>query len=73
MKIKTYEEFLKLTVKEVNDLIHDVVRKNKISEARDFAKWIAKVQTEHIYNSVNFKLENCKNLYEYAYGNKENK
>lgn len=70
MQIRTYEEFLNLTVKEVNDLIHEAVRKNKVAEGKELAKWLSRVQTEHIMNFVKSNANECKNLYEYARGGK---
>ena len=73
MQIKTYEEFLKLTAKEADELVHEAVRKNKVAFATDLARWLAKVQTEHVMNFVEIGAFEAKDLYEYAYGNKEKK
>ena len=70
-KIKTYEEFLKMTAKEADDLVHYAMKNNKVDFATDLAKWLAKVQTEHVLNFVETGAFEAKDLYEYAYGNKE--
>ena len=70
MHIRTYEEFLNLTIKEVNDLVHDAVIKNKVAVASELANWIAKARMEHFNNFINISVDDAKNLYEYARGGK---
>ena len=65
---KTYGEFLNLTVDEANDLVHYAMRKNKVTFATELAKWIARVQTEHVLNGIKYELDECETLYKFARG-----
>ena len=67
-KIKTYDEFLNLTVKEANDLVHYAMNNNKIAFANDLAKWLARVQTEHVLNFIEVDIDEATTLYQYAFG-----
>ena len=72
-KIKTYDEFLNLTVKEANDLVHYAMKNNKIAFANDLAKWLARVQTEHVLNFIEVDIDEAVTLYQYARGTSGNK
>lgn len=72
-KIKTYDEFLNLTVDEANDLVHDAMRMNKVNYVLDLTKWIARVQTEHVLNFIEVDIDEAVTLYQYARGNDGNK
>ena len=72
-KIKTYEDFLKLTAKEADEIVHEAMRMNKVNYVLDLTKWLAKIQTEHVMNFIEVGAFEAKDLYEYAYGNKEKK
>ncbi len=67
-KIKTYGEFLNLTVKEANEIVYEAMQAKKTDYSKELAKWIARVQTEHIFNSVKYGLEECETLYKFARG-----
>lgn len=69
--IKTYNEFLNLTVDEANDLVHDAMNKQKFARSQELARWIAQIQTEHIFNHVKYKLEDCETLYKFARGDRK--
>lgn len=68
---KTYSEFLNLTVKEANEIVHDAMKKQKFARSQELAKWIARIQTEHIFNHINYSLEECETLYKFARGDKK--
>ena len=65
-KIKTYDEFLNLTVKEANDLVHEAMRMNKVNYVLDLTKWLARVQTEHVLNFIEVDIDEAVTLYQYA-------
>lgn len=67
-KIKTYGEFLNLTVDEANEIVYEAMKAKKTEYSKELAKWIARVQTEHIFNSVKYGLEECETLYKFARG-----
>ena len=71
-KIKTYSEFLNLTVKEANDLVHEAMRMNKVNYVLDITKWLARVQTEHVLNFIKVDLDEAITLYQYARGTEGN-
>ena len=71
-KINTYGEFLNLTVKEANDLVHYAMNNNKVAYATELAKWIARVQTEHVLNFIKIDLDEATTLYQYARGTEGN-
>lgn len=68
---KTYGEFLNLTVDEANEIVYDAMKKEKVVRSKELAKWIAQIQTEHIFNHVKYNLEECETLYKFARGDKE--
>ena len=67
-KIKTYGEFLNLTVNEANEIVYEAMKAKKTDYSKELAKWIARVQTEHIFNSVKYSLDECETLYKFARG-----
>lgn len=71
-EIKSYDEFLKLTAKEADELVHEAMRMNKVNYVLDITKWLAKVQTEHVLNFIKVGAFEAKDLEEYARGKKDN-
>ena len=67
-KIKTYDEFLNLTVKEANDLVQEAVKMNKVNYVLDLTKWLVRVQTEHVLNFIEVDIDESTTLYQYAFG-----
>ena len=72
-KSKTYDDFLNLTVKEANDLVHEAMRMNKVNYVLDLTKWLARVQTEHVLNFIEVDIDEAVTLYQYARGTDGNK